>query len=66
VNPTTTGRAITRLWRNAVASRVIQEKLRAAGVEPKLSTPADVMQLLEAEIDQWARIIKSANIQIRE
>ena len=40
-------------------------RLRAAGVEPKLSPPAEVTALLEAEIEQWTRIIKSANIQIR-
>ena len=44
----------------------VANKLRAAGVEPKLSPPAEVTALLEAEIEQWARIIKSAYIQIRE
>jgi tripartite-type tricarboxylate transporter receptor subunit TctC len=50
----------------ALRSEEVGVKLRAAGVEPKLSAPADVTQLLEAEIDQWARIIKSANIDARE
>jgi tripartite-type tricarboxylate transporter receptor subunit TctC len=43
----------------------IANKLRAAGVEPRLFPPAEVTALLEAEIEQWARIIKSVNIQIR-
>jgi tripartite-type tricarboxylate transporter receptor subunit TctC len=50
----------------ALRSEKVRVKLRAAGVEPKLSTPADVTQLLEAEIEHWARIIKSANIEARE
>jgi tripartite-type tricarboxylate transporter receptor subunit TctC len=50
----------------ALRREEVREKLRAAGVEPKLSTPAEVTALLEAEIDQWARIIKAANIQVRE
>jgi tripartite-type tricarboxylate transporter receptor subunit TctC len=43
----------------------IANRLRAAGVEPKLFAPAEITALLEAEIDQWARIIKSVNIQVR-
>jgi tripartite-type tricarboxylate transporter receptor subunit TctC len=50
----------------ALRSEEVRVKLLAAGVEPKLSTPADVTQLLEAEIEHWARIIKSANIEARE
>jgi tripartite-type tricarboxylate transporter receptor subunit TctC len=50
----------------ALRNEDVANKLRAAGVEPKLSPPAEVTALLEAEIEQWARIIKSANIQIRE
>jgi tripartite-type tricarboxylate transporter receptor subunit TctC len=50
----------------ALRNEDVANKLRAAGVEPKLSSPAEVTALLEAEIEQWARIIKSANIQIRE
>jgi tripartite-type tricarboxylate transporter receptor subunit TctC len=50
----------------ALRSEEVRMKLRVAGVDPKLSTPADVTQLLEAEIEHWARIIKSANIEARE
>jgi tripartite-type tricarboxylate transporter receptor subunit TctC len=44
----------------------VRDKFRAAGVEPKLATLAEVTALLEAEIDQWARIIEAAHIQARE
>jgi len=50
----------------ALRREEVGEKLRAAGVEPKLFAPAEVTALLEAEIDQWAQTIKSANIQVRE
>jgi tripartite-type tricarboxylate transporter receptor subunit TctC len=49
----------------ALDNEDIANKLRAAGVEPKLFPPAEVTALLEAKIEQWARIIKSVDIQIR-
>jgi tripartite-type tricarboxylate transporter receptor subunit TctC len=51
---------------NALRSEEVRQKLRSAGVEPKLSTPEEVTHLLNLEIDQWARIIRSAGIVIRE
>lgn len=42
----------------------VQQKLRAAGVEPKIGTPDDVKRLLETKIPQWAEVIKSAGIKI--
>jgi tripartite-type tricarboxylate transporter receptor subunit TctC len=50
----------------ALRSEEVSQKLRSAGVEPRLSAPEEVTHLLVAEIDQWARIIRSAGIQIRE
>jgi tripartite-type tricarboxylate transporter receptor subunit TctC len=50
----------------ALRSEEVRQKLRSAGVEPKLSTPEEVTHLLSSEIDQWARIIRSAGIVIRE
>jgi tripartite-type tricarboxylate transporter receptor subunit TctC len=44
----------------------VTEKLRAAGAEPRLYSPSEVTELLKAKIDQWAQIIKSAHIQVRE
>ena len=42
----------------------VQQKLRAAGVEPRIGTPDDVKRLLETKIPQWAEVIKSAGIKI--
>jgi tripartite-type tricarboxylate transporter receptor subunit TctC len=42
----------------------VQQKLRAAGVEPRIGTPDDVKALLETKIPQWAEVIKSAGIKI--
>ena len=50
----------------ALSSNEVSQKLRSAGVEPQLSAPEEVTHLLIGEIDQWARIIRSAGIQVRE
>jgi tripartite-type tricarboxylate transporter receptor subunit TctC len=50
----------------ALRSEQVSQKLRSAGVEPQLFAPEEVTHLLVGEIDQWARIIRSAGIQIRE
>src|SRR5258708_17684040 len=44
----------------------VRQKLRAAGVEPKIGTPEEVTALLNAKIPQWAEVIKSAGINIDE
>jgi len=38
----------------------------AAGTRCRTSAPQAITHLLVAEIDQWARIIRSAGIQVRE
>jgi tripartite-type tricarboxylate transporter receptor subunit TctC len=50
----------------ALRSEEVWQKLRSAGVEPKLSTPEEITHLPNSEIDQWARIIRAAGIVIRE
>ena len=50
--------------RSALEIDSVQQKLRAAGVEPKIGTPDDVKRLLETKIPQWAEVIKSAGIKI--
>lgn len=50
----------------ALGDKMVRDKLRAAGVEPRLSTPDAVTAVLKTEIDQWAGIIKAANIEPRE
>jgi len=52
--------------RHALDEDVTQKKLRAAGVEPKIGTAADVTRLLERQILQWADTIKNAGIAIEE
>ncbi|HEU5274052.1 MAG TPA: tripartite tricarboxylate transporter substrate binding protein [Xanthobacteraceae bacterium] len=46
----------------ALKSEVVQDKLRAAGVEPKIGSPEQVKAMLEERTPQWADVIKSANI----
>jgi tripartite-type tricarboxylate transporter receptor subunit TctC len=46
----------------ALQSDVVQQKLRAAGVEPKIGSPEQVKAMLEERTPQWADVIKSANI----
>lgn len=48
--------------KKAIDSDVVKQKLRAAGVEPKIGAPADVKRMLAARIPQWAEVIKSAGI----
>jgi tripartite-type tricarboxylate transporter receptor subunit TctC len=50
----------------ALAIDTVQQKLRAAGVEPKIGAPDEVKALLEAKIHQWSDVIKSAGIKIDE
>ena len=42
----------------------VQQKLRAAGVIPRIGTPDDITRILERRIPQWADVIKSAGIKI--
>jgi len=50
--------------KRALEIDTVQQKLRAAGVEPRIGTPDDVKRLLETKIPQWAEVIKSAGIKI--
>ena len=42
----------------------MQQKLRAAGVTPKIGPPEEVTKMLEWRIPEWADVIKSAGIRI--
>jgi tripartite-type tricarboxylate transporter receptor subunit TctC len=58
---------IDRLYaevKRALEIDTVQQKMRVAGVEPKIGTPADVKAMLDAKIPQWADVIKSAGINI--
>jgi len=52
--------------RHALESDVVQQKLRTAGVEPKIGSAADVKAILASRIPQWADVIRSAGIRIEE
>jgi tripartite-type tricarboxylate transporter receptor subunit TctC len=50
----------------ALGEEVVAQKFRAAGVEPRTGSPSDVARLLDAQIAQWADVIRSAGIKIDE
>jgi tripartite-type tricarboxylate transporter receptor subunit TctC len=50
--------------RRALDDAGVQEKLRAAGVQPKFGPPEEITRMLEARIPQWAEVIKSAGIKV--
>jgi tripartite-type tricarboxylate transporter receptor subunit TctC len=52
--------------KKALDSDVVQEKLRVAGVEPKIGSPEDIKAMLAARTPQWAEVIKSAGILVEE
>jgi tripartite-type tricarboxylate transporter receptor subunit TctC len=50
--------------RRALDDEAVQQKLRAAGVQPRFGAPGEITRMLEARIPQWAEVIKSAHIQL--
>ena len=52
--------------KKALESDTVKQKLRTAGVEPKLGSPDDVKRMLAERIPQWAEVIKSAGIRTDE
>jgi tripartite-type tricarboxylate transporter receptor subunit TctC len=48
--------------KKALESTEVQEKLRKAGVEPKMGTPEQVTKMLAERTPQWAEVINSAGI----
>ena len=48
--------------KKALESTEVQEKLRKAGVEPKMGTPEQVTKMLAERTPQWAEVITSAGI----
>jgi tripartite-type tricarboxylate transporter receptor subunit TctC len=48
--------------KKALESEAVQQKLRAAGVEPKIGTSEQVKKMLEERTPEWAEVIKSGNI----
>ena len=56
-----TGRMYEEI-KKALDSPEVQEKLRKAGVEPKMGTPEQATKMLEERTPQWADVITSAGI----
>jgi tripartite-type tricarboxylate transporter receptor subunit TctC len=50
--------------KRALDDEVVQQKMRAAGVEPKIGSPGELKAMLAEKIPQWADVIKSADIKI--
>jgi tripartite-type tricarboxylate transporter receptor subunit TctC len=50
--------------KNALDDPSVQEKLRAAGVQPQFRKPEEITKMLETRIPQWAGVIKAAHIQL--
>jgi len=48
----------------ALGDQAVQEKLRAAGVAPKVGAPDEITKMLGVRIPQWADVINSAKIRI--
>ena len=48
----------------ALEDETVRQKLRAAGVTPKIGSPEEVTKMLEWRIPEWADVIKSAGIRI--
>ena len=48
--------------KKALDAADVQAKLRTAGVDPKIGSPAQVKAMLEERTPQWAEVIKSAGI----
>jgi tripartite-type tricarboxylate transporter receptor subunit TctC len=57
--------AIERLSRDlraALADGKVREQIVAQGAEPSPGTPAELRALVAAELEKWARVVKSAGI----
>jgi tripartite-type tricarboxylate transporter receptor subunit TctC len=50
--------------KSALADAGVQQRLHAAGVQPKYGTPDDITRMLDVQTPQWADVIKSAGIKI--
>jgi tripartite-type tricarboxylate transporter receptor subunit TctC len=59
--------AVERLYgeiRKALADPDVQQKLRAAGVQPGAGSPQDISVMLARRIPQWAEVITGAGIKV--
>jgi tripartite-type tricarboxylate transporter receptor subunit TctC len=61
--PAATIDQINQAIRRTLADPGVSAKLRELGVEPQATSPAELAALVERDSAQWARIIKTNNIQ---
>jgi tripartite-type tricarboxylate transporter receptor subunit TctC len=54
---------LNRAAREALASPAVAQRLRELGVSPKAGAPADLSELLGAEIKRWREVIVAAKIE---
>ncbi len=52
--------------KHALEVETVYQRLRTAGVEPRLGPPEEVKGILNARIAQWAEVIKTSGIKIDE
>lgn len=50
--------------KRSLDDETVQQKLRAAGVQPNFRAPAEITRMLEQRIPQWGDVINSAGIKI--
>jgi tripartite-type tricarboxylate transporter receptor subunit TctC len=50
--------------KDALGDAGVQQRLHAAGVQPKYGAPGDITRMLDTQTPQWADVIKSAGIKI--
>ncbi|HEV7477093.1 MAG TPA: tripartite tricarboxylate transporter substrate binding protein [Burkholderiales bacterium] len=53
---------LSRELRAALADAKVREQITAQGADPSGSTPAEFRTLVAAELEKWARVVKSAGI----
>jgi tripartite-type tricarboxylate transporter receptor subunit TctC len=50
--------------KGALDDASVQDKLRAAGMQPQFGPPEDITRMMETRIPQWADVIKNAGIRV--
>jgi tripartite-type tricarboxylate transporter receptor subunit TctC len=50
--------------KSAIDDQSVEQKLKAAGVQPKYGAPEEVTRMLEVRTPQWADVIRSAGIHL--
>lgn len=60
--PASVVQQLNKAVRDAIANPDVSARLLQGGAEPKSSTPQELAELLKADTDKWAALIKSRNI----